>query len=166
MLKHSEYMSISEFCKKNDIKTYRFYEMLNRSPELAMKIKTNSAGRRVLNENAMRTAMAIFRKDKLVDKQRSSAAREINTLRKQVLIFKLCKCIFPKELTILKIQSQKATLKNDLAQTVGYYDEGQRRINRCFSFIGYLRADKLRKLEGRALVSRQAVNLSSKKIIN
>lgn len=31
-----------------------------------------------------------------------------------VLIFKLCKCIFPQELTILKIQSKKAALKSDL----------------------------------------------------
>lgn len=80
MLKRSEYMSVSDFCKSYGIKTYKFYEMLNRSPELARKIKTNSAGKRVLDENAMRTAAAILRKDKFVDRQRSSAAREINAL--------------------------------------------------------------------------------------
>lgn len=103
MLKRSEYVSISEFCKKNDIKTYRFYEMLNRSPELARKIKTNSAGKRVLDEDAMRTAAAILRKDKFVDKQRSSAAREIN-----VLVAKNEE--LGKEVTRLKCENQKLRL--------------------------------------------------------
>lgn len=74
--------------------------MLNRSPELAKKIKTNSAGKRVLDEDAMRTAAAILRKDKFVDKQRSSAAREIN-----VLIAKNEE--LGKEVTRLKCENQK-----------------------------------------------------------
>lgn len=100
MSKHGEYMLISDFCKSHDIKTYRFYEMLNHTLELARKIKTNSAGKRVLDEDAMRTAMAIFRKDKFVDKQRSSAAREINALivKNEEL---------GKEVTRLKCENQK-----------------------------------------------------------
>lgn len=100
MPQHNKYMLISDFCKSHDIKTYKFYEMLNRSPELARKIKTNSAGKRVLDENAMRTAAAILRKDKFVDKQRSSAAREIN-----VLIAKNEE--LGKEVTRLKCENQK-----------------------------------------------------------
>ena len=80
MPKQNKYVLISDFCKSHGIKTYRFYEMLNRSPELARKIKTNSAGKRVLDENAMRTAAAILRRYKFEDKQKSSAAREINAL--------------------------------------------------------------------------------------
>lgn len=80
MPKQNKNVLISDFCKKNGFKTYEFYKILNRSPELARKIKTNSAGKRVLDEEAMRTAAAILRKDKFVDKQRSSAAKEINIL--------------------------------------------------------------------------------------
>lgn len=80
MPKQNKYMLISDFCKSHGIKTYKFYEMLNCSPELARKIKTNSAGKRVLDENAMRTAAAILRKNKFEDKQKSSAAKEINIL--------------------------------------------------------------------------------------
>lgn len=80
MSKHSKYMFIPDFCEKNGFKTYEFYKILNRSPELARKIKTNSAGKRVLDEEAMRTAAAILRKNKFEDKQKSSAAREMNIL--------------------------------------------------------------------------------------
>ena len=37
--------------------------MLSRHPELARKMKANSAGERVLDEEAMRTARAILRKE-------------------------------------------------------------------------------------------------------
>lgn len=100
MPKQSKYISIPDFCKSHDIKTYRFYEMVNRFPELARKIKTNSAGRRVLDENAMRTASAILRKYKFEDMQKSSVAKEMN-----ILIAKNEK--LRKEVTRLKCENQK-----------------------------------------------------------
>ena len=39
--------------------------MLSRHPELARKMKANSAGERVLDEEAMMTARAILRKEKI-----------------------------------------------------------------------------------------------------
>ena len=39
--------------------------MLSRHPELARKMKVNSAGERVLDEEAMMTARAILRKEKI-----------------------------------------------------------------------------------------------------
>ena len=39
--------------------------MLSQHPELARKMKANSAGERVLDEEAMMTARAILRKEKI-----------------------------------------------------------------------------------------------------
>ena len=86
MTKHSKYLSVSKFCKRNGIKPYKFFQILNRHPELARKLKTNSAGKRVLDEEAMMAARAILRKEKIEGGQRStasSAAVEINTLAAQ-----------------------------------------------------------------------------------
>ena len=86
MTKHKKYLSVSKFCKRNGIRTYRFYQILGRHPELARKLKTNSAGKRVLDEEAMLSARAILRKEKIEEGQRStatSAAVEINTLAAQ-----------------------------------------------------------------------------------
>ncbi len=87
MGKHSKYLSISEFCEQNGFKTYKFYKILNRYPELARKMKTSSAGERMLDEEAMRTAKAIFRKEKTEDRRKRSAAdaaNEINILVAQI----------------------------------------------------------------------------------
>lgn len=100
MCKGNKHMIISDFCKSHDIKTYKFYEMLNRSPELARKIKTNSAGKRVLDENAVRTASAILRRYKFEDNQKSSVAKEMN-----ILIAKNEE--FRKEVTRLKSENEK-----------------------------------------------------------
>ena len=57
--------------------------MLSRHPELARKMKADSAGERVLDEEAMMTARAILRKEnraKLGRSSASSAADEINIL--------------------------------------------------------------------------------------
>ena len=64
------------------------------------------------------------------------------------------------------MQPNKATLRSDLTQAVRYNGKKQRQKCSCFHFTGYLPADKPRELEGRALVSRQAANLSSKNIMN
>ena len=83
MAKHSRYLSVSKFCKRNGIKQYKFFQILNRHPELARKLKTNSAGKRVLDEEAMLSAKAILRKEKIEEGQKltpTSAAIEINTL--------------------------------------------------------------------------------------
>lgn len=88
MGKHSKFYSISEFCKKNNFKPLKFYEILSRHPELAKKIKINSAGERVLDEEAMRAAGAILRKRSIEEcpdvrlgkSPVSTAADEINTL--------------------------------------------------------------------------------------
>ena len=86
MTKYSKYLSVSKFCKRNGIKPYKFFQILNRHPELARKLKTNSAGKRVLDEEAMLAARAILRKEKIEGGQKcsaSSAAVEINTLAAQ-----------------------------------------------------------------------------------
>ena len=86
MAKKSKYLSVSKFCKKNGIRTYKFFQILNRHPELARKLKTNSAGKRVLDEEAMLAAKAILRKEKIEGDQKpkaTSAAIEINTLAAQ-----------------------------------------------------------------------------------
>ena len=86
MTRHKKYLSVSKFCKRNGIRTYKFFQILNRHPELARKLKTNSAGKRVLDEEAMLAARAILRKEKIKEGQRStatSAAVEINTLAAQ-----------------------------------------------------------------------------------
>ena len=73
---------------------------------------------------------------------------------------------FPtKILTILKLQPNKATLRSDPTQAVKIYGEEQR-IVAAFLFTSIFQADKPREFEGRALNSRQAANLSSKKIAN
>lgn len=100
MRKNKKSCSISEFCRNNNSRTLEFYKMPSRHPELARKMKANSAGERVLDEEAMRTAAAILRKDKFVDKQRSSAAREINVLIAQ-------NEELGKEVTRLKCENQK-----------------------------------------------------------
>ncbi len=87
MGKHSTYLSISDFCEQNGFRTYKFYKMLSRYPELARKIKTGSAGERMLDEEAMRTAKAILRKEKTEDRRKRSAAdaaNEINILVAQI----------------------------------------------------------------------------------
>ena len=71
--------------------------MPRRHPELARKMKAKSAGERVLDEEAMMTARAILRKEKIEDRRKRSAANEINTLavqieelRKEVFSFLYC----------------------------------------------------------------------------
>ena len=61
--------------------------MPRRHPELARKMKANSTGERVLDEEAMMTARAILRKEKIEDRRKRSAAdaaNEINTLAVQI----------------------------------------------------------------------------------
>ena len=65
MRKNKKSCSISEFCRNNNFRTLEFYKMLSRHPELARKMKANSAGERVLDEEAMMTARAILRKEKI-----------------------------------------------------------------------------------------------------
>ena len=65
MRKNKKSCSISEFCRNNNFRTLGFYKMLSRHPELARKMKANSAGERVLDEEAMMTARAILRKEKI-----------------------------------------------------------------------------------------------------
>ena len=52
MRKNKKSCSISEFCRNNNFRTLEFYKMLSRHPELARKMKANSAGERVLDEEA------------------------------------------------------------------------------------------------------------------
>lgn len=78
---------------------------------------------------------------------------------------KLCKWISHKNFDILKLQPNKATLRSDPTQAVKIYGEEQR-IVAAFLFTSIFQADKPREFEGRALNSRQAANLSSKKIAN
>ena len=68
-------------------------------------------------------------------------------------------------MTILKLQPNKATLRSDPTQAVKIYGEEQR-IVAAFLFTVIFQADKPREHEGGAFVSRQAANLSSKKIAN
>ena len=87
MRKNKKSCSISEFCRNNNFRTLEFYKMLSRHPELARKMKANSAGERVLDEEAMRTARAILRKEKIEDRRNRSAAdaaNEIITLAVQI----------------------------------------------------------------------------------
>ena len=93
----------------------------------------------------------------------------INFIYMSVLVFWFRKinrvnAIIAKFLTILKLQPNRSTLRNDLTQAVKIYGEEQR-IVAAFLFTGIFQADKPREFEGRAL-SRQAANLSSKKIAN
>lgn len=83
MRKNKESCSISEFCRNNNFRTLEFSKMLSRHPELARKMKANSAGERVLDEEAMMIARAFLRKEKIEDRRKRSAAdaaNEINTL--------------------------------------------------------------------------------------
>ena len=86
MRKNKKSCSISEFCRNNNFRTLEFYKMLSRHPELARKMKANSAGERVLDEEAMMTARAILRKEKIEDRRKRSAvgaANEMNILAAQ-----------------------------------------------------------------------------------
>ena len=81
-----KFCSISEFCKSNRLEPLQFYKMVGRHPELARKMKANSAGERVLDEEAMMTARAILRKEKIDDRRKRSAvgaANEMNILAAQ-----------------------------------------------------------------------------------
>ena len=78
--------------------------MLSRHPELARKMKANSAGERVLDEEAMMTARAILRKENRAEQGRSSAssaADEINILaaKNEVLRNEMSNLIFCQALT-------------------------------------------------------------------
>ena len=78
-----KFCSISEFCQSNRLEPLQFYKMESRHPELARKMKGNFAGERVLDEEAIRTARAILRKENRAKQGRSSAssaADEINIL--------------------------------------------------------------------------------------
>lgn len=82
-----KFCSISEFCKSNRLEPLQFYKMVSRHPELARKMKGNFAGERVLDEEAIRTARAILRKEKIEDRRNryaADAANEINTLAVQI----------------------------------------------------------------------------------
>lgn len=86
MRKNKKFCSISEFCKSNKLESLQFYKMVSRHPELARKMKGNFAGERVLDEEAIRTARAIFRKEKIEDGRKRSAvgaANEMNILAAQ-----------------------------------------------------------------------------------
>jgi len=83
MGKHSKFCSISDFCKKNNFKPLKFYELLSRHPELAKKLKTNSKGERLLDEKAIMVVGAILRKTEKAKQSKSpisAAADEINIL--------------------------------------------------------------------------------------
>ena len=56
MRKNKKSYSISELCRNNNFRTLEFYRMPRRHPELARKMKANSAGERVLDKEEMRTA--------------------------------------------------------------------------------------------------------------
>ena len=66
-------------------------------------------------------------------------------------------------MTILKLQPNRATLRSDPTQAVKIYGEEQR-IVAAFLFTGIFQADKPQEFEDSVLNSRQAANLSSKKI--
>lgn len=87
MGKHKKYLSVSEFCEMNGIPRYRFYKILHHHPELARRIRTSTSGERLLDEQSLKTAKAIFQKEKIEDKRKLSAnaaAGEINILAVQV----------------------------------------------------------------------------------
>ena len=87
MGKRSKYILISEFCEINGIKINKFYRTLHRHPELARKIRTSTAGERMLDEKSAQTVRAIFRNEKSEDKKNRSAytaAGEINILTAEV----------------------------------------------------------------------------------
>ena len=87
MGKHKNYLAVSEFCEMNGIPRYKFYKILHHHPELARRIRTSTSGERLFDEQTMRTAKAIFRKEKIEDKRKLSAnaaASEINILAVQV----------------------------------------------------------------------------------
>lgn len=65
MRKNKKSCSIPEFCRNNNFRTLVFYKMPRRHPELARKMKATSEGERVLDEEAMKTARAILRKEKI-----------------------------------------------------------------------------------------------------
>ena len=82
-----KYLSIAEFCEMNGIPRYKFYKILHHHPELARRIRTSTSGERQLDELSLKTAKAIFRKEKIEDKRKLSAnaaASEINILAVQV----------------------------------------------------------------------------------
>lgn len=87
MGKHKKYLSVSEFCEMNGMPRYKFYKILHHHPELARRIRTSTSGERLLDEQSLKTAKAIFRKEKIEDKRKLSAnaaANEINILAVQV----------------------------------------------------------------------------------
>ena len=82
-----KYLSIAEFCEMNGIPRYKFYKILHHHPELSRRIRTSTSGERQLDELSLKTAKAIFRKEKIEDKRKLSAnaaAGEINILAVQV----------------------------------------------------------------------------------
>ena len=71
----------------NGIPRYKFYKILHHHPELARRIRTSTSGERQLDELSLKTAKAIFRKEKIEDRRKRSAAdaaNEINTLAAQI----------------------------------------------------------------------------------
>ena len=87
MGKHKNYLAVSEFCEMNGIPRYKFYKILHHHPELARRIRTSTSGERQLDELSLKTAKAIFRKEKIEDKRKLSAnaaANEINVLAVRV----------------------------------------------------------------------------------
>lgn len=84
MEKQNKYLSITEFCKKNGLAAYRFFEILNRYPKLAGKMKTNVHGEKVLDKKSITEIRSILRKEKSRETSASSAAKEINLLTAQI----------------------------------------------------------------------------------
>ena len=87
MRKNKRSCSIPEFCRNNNFRTLEFSKMLSRHPEPARKMKANSAGECVLDEEAMMTARRILRKGKIENRRKRSAADaadEINILATQI----------------------------------------------------------------------------------
>ena len=103
MRKNKKSCSISEFCRNNNFRTLEFYKMLSRHPELARKMKVNSAGERVLDEKAIMAAGAILRKENRAKQGRSStssAADEINILAAKNEVLR-------KEMSRLKCENER-----------------------------------------------------------
>ena len=93
------------------------------------------------------------------------------TLRRSVgvtegLIFKPCKCNNRQSFDNTKITAKQGNAEERPDAGCKIYGESSGRKVAAFLFTGIFQADKPRGLEGRALVSRQAASLSSKKIIN